>query len=51
MPYCMASLIAASENEMNRMDRLQNNAQRLIRDSVKTTPIDVLLLYTDVLCM
>ncbi|GFV53838.1 hypothetical protein TNCV_4208891 [Trichonephila clavipes] len=44
--YCNAHLITISEGGINRQERLQNNALRLITGAVKTTPIDALLLYT-----
>ena len=47
MTYCNAPLITVSEDGRTRLDRIQNNVLHLVTGTVKTTPIDALLLRTN----
>ena len=46
MTYCNAPLITVSEDGRTRLERIKNNALRLVTGAVKTTFIDALLLRT-----
>ena len=44
MKYCYNSLITSPDHNIKKIDKVQNQAMRLITGAVKTTPIDAMLL-------
>lgn len=46
LTYCCEPLISASNQALDKLDILQNQAMRLITGAVKSTPIDSMLLLT-----
>ena len=47
LTYCCEPLIAASSTLIEILDKLQNQALRIIMGAVKTTPIDAMLVVTE----
>ena len=43
MTYCSEVLITSSTNYLNKLEKVHNQALRLITGGIKTTPIDALL--------
>ena len=46
MLYCCEPLITATNQQLQKLHKLQNQILRLITDTIKTTPIDSMLLHT-----
>ena len=46
MLYCCKPLITATNQQLQKLHKLQNQILRLITGAIKTTPIDSMLLYT-----
>ena len=46
MTYYCGSLITATQQNTNRLERIQNQALRLVTGAMKFTPIDAMLLLT-----
>ena len=47
LKYCYNSLITSPDHNIKKIDKVQNQAMRLITGAVKTTPIDAMLLLTN----
>ena len=47
MKYCCSSLITSPDHNIKKIDKVQNQAKRLITEAVKITPIDAILLLTN----